>query len=93
MKKSVVRPFTLFTDLLRFYWSPIILLSLLTMPAVMDAAPATRELVKEDHDREIERIASHLGDEARMDDYLGYVLLPALALLGLMFCMRRFFLR
>jgi hypothetical protein len=93
MKTSIVRPLTLFTDLLRFYWSPMILLSLLTAPAIMAAAPPTRELVKEDHNREIERIANHLGDEARMDDYLGYVLLPALALLGLMFCMRRFFLR
>ncbi len=88
-----MRPFTIFTEVLRFYWVPVFLLSLVTTPAVMEAAPPARELVKKDHDQEIERIANHFGDESRMDDYLGYVLLPALALLGLMFCFRRVFLR
>ncbi|MCB1277877.1 hypothetical protein [Prosthecobacter sp.] len=78
---------------LYFIWGRVVLFSLLATPALLQAAPSTGDVVREHHNREIEQIANHLSGDARVDDYFSYVLLPLLGLLGLMFCLRRIFLR
>ena len=78
----------------RFFLAALagVLLGLLSPVAVVQAAPAAREVVQKDHDREIERVMGRLNGEDRSSDYVLYVVLPVLGLIGTMLVLRRFLL-
>lgn len=68
------------------------LLFLLSMPMGAGAsAPVSHARVQRDQVQEIEQVLGHLEGEDRTVEYLLYVVMPALGLMGILLIFRRLF--
>jgi hypothetical protein len=76
---------------LHFYMVLGLWLGLVPMVVKAQTTPASKESVRQDHQHEIERVAGALDERNTSIEYLLYVILPLVGLIGVLSALRRWF--